>query len=111
MKREDRKAATAAYKERKIPAGIYAVRCAAMDQCWIGGALDIGAIRNRLWFTLRQGSSPHRSLQDAWRRHGEHSFSFEQIEELDDDLTDYGRERVLKDRLAFWRAELKAEAI
>jgi hypothetical protein len=111
MKREDKRAAVAAYKRRETAAGIYAVRCAATDQCWVGSAPDIGTIRNRLWFTLRQGTNPHRSLQDAWSQHGEDSFAFEQVEKLDADLNHYARERTLKTQLAYWIAELKAEAI
>jgi hypothetical protein len=111
VKREERRAAVAAYKERKTPAGIYAVRCAATGACWVGAALDVGAIRNRLWFTLRLGSNPHRSLQEAWRRHGEDGLTFEPIEKLDDDLKEHARDRLLKERLAFWKAELNAEAI
>jgi hypothetical protein len=111
VKTRGERAAIAAYKERKTPAGIYAVRCAAAGRCWVGAALDIGAIRNRLWFTLRLGSNPHRSLQDAWRQHGEDGLTFAPIETLDDDLTGYARDRTLKERLAFWNSELNAEAI
>jgi hypothetical protein len=38
MTETTRKAAVAAYKERKIAAGIYAIRCVASDQVWIGSA-------------------------------------------------------------------------
>ncbi|MGD8830116.1 MAG: GIY-YIG nuclease family protein [Pseudomonadales bacterium] len=111
VKREDRRAAITAYKNRIVPAGIYAMRCATTGQCWVGKALDMGAARNRLRFTLSQGLSPHRSLQDAWRRHGEASFSFEPVEALEDDLSDYVRERTLSERLEHWQAALQAEAI
>ena len=53
MKREDRKAAIAAYKERKADAGLYVVRCAASGQQWVGGTLDLRTIWNRLSFMLR----------------------------------------------------------
>ena len=56
MKGEGRKAAVAAYKERKVETGIYAVRCTASDQVWVGIAPDLSTIQNRLWFTLRQGT-------------------------------------------------------
>ena len=111
MNREDRRAAIAAYKQRKIPAGIYAIRCAATGQCWVGSARDLGTIHNRHWFALRQGGSRHRDLQEAWRRHGEASFTFERVETFDEDLKDYVRDRALKERLQFWKSELRAEAI
>jgi hypothetical protein len=111
MKREDRKAATAAYKERAKPAGIYALRCAPTGQCWVGRAPDLETVRNRLWFTLRLGNNPHRALQAAWREHGADAFAFEELERLDEDTPEISRERILKDRLAHWRETLDAAAI
>lgn len=111
MQGADRKAAVAAYKERKAVAGIYAVRCSVTGQCWAGRALALDTVRNRLWFTLRQGSNPHRALQAAWRAHGAEAFSFEEIERLDEEALAYARDRALKERLAHWCAALNAEAI
>ncbi len=62
----DRKAAIAAYKERKTIAGIYVVRCAASGEAWVGQAPNLETIQNRIWFSLRQGSHTCRSLQAAW---------------------------------------------
>jgi hypothetical protein len=53
MKTEDRKAAVTAYKERKVESGIYAIRCAASGEVWVGSAPNLSTIQNRLWFTLR----------------------------------------------------------
>lgn len=110
MKREDRKAAIAAYKERKVVAGIYAVRCASTGQCWIGRASDLSTIQNQLWFTLRHGNSPHRTLQAAWHAHGVDAFTFREVERLDEEDA-LLRDLLLRDRLAHWRAELGAHAI
>jgi hypothetical protein len=111
MKVQDKKNALAAYKERKVVAGIYAVRCLATGQCWVGGAIDLGTIRNRLWFGLRMGGDPHPTLQAAWHAHGADSFAFEEVERFDDAAPGYVRELALRDRLAHWRAELGAGAI
>jgi len=111
MNREDRRAAMTAYKERKTPAGIYALRCAATGQCWVGGAVDLGAIENRHRFALRQGANRHRSLQEAWNRHGEASFTFERVETFADDMKDYVRDSALKERLLVWKKDLQAETI
>lgn len=94
-----RREALAAYKERKVQAGIYAVRCKATDQFWLGKAPDLATIKNRLWFTLRQGSNPHRSLQEAWTLHGADAFTFEVVEVLPEESLQFGRERALKRRL------------
>jgi len=111
MKGEARKAATAAYKERKAVAGIYQVRCLSTNQRWVGRAPDLAAIKNRLWFTMRLGSSPYRSLQAAWQAHGEESFTLEELERLEDEEQAYVRDRLLKERLDHWCAKLAAEAI
>jgi len=111
MKRDDRKAAIAAYKDRKTVSGVYAVRCEATGQRWAGSAPDLSTIWNRLTFTLRQGSDPHPSLQAAWREHGADSFSFAVVEKVEMEGLIYGRDRVLRDRLDHWCAALPAEPI
>jgi hypothetical protein len=107
----DRKAAIAAYKERKTIAGIFVIRCAASGEAWVGQAPNLETIQNRIWFTLRQGSHPCRSLQAAWNAHGEAGLTFGECERLEDEETDYVRNALLKECALHWRAELKAEAI
>lgn len=106
----DRRAAIAAYKERKTPAGVYAVRCAASGQAWVGQAPDVEAIRNRIWFTLRQGGQAYLPLQAAQAAHGPDALAFEVLERVEED-TALARARVLKERTAHWREQLRAEAI
>jgi hypothetical protein len=107
----DRKAAIAAYKERKTVAGIYVVRCKASGEAWVGQAPNLEKIQNRIWFSLRQGSHTCRSLQAAWNMHGETSLTFGECERLDEEETDYIRHALLKERMLHWRSVLKAEAI
>ncbi|MGE0422799.1 MAG: GIY-YIG nuclease family protein [Reyranellaceae bacterium] len=111
MKHEDRKAAIAAYKERKVAAGVFVVRCAATGQRWAGCAPDLATIWNRLSFSLRQGGERHPSLQTAWRDHGADSFSFDIVERVDAEELTYGRDQVLRDRRDRWCESLRAEAI
>ena len=111
MNRNQRKAAVTAYRERKSVAGIYAVVCRPSGERWIGRALDLDRIQNRLWFTLRQGNCVHRSLQTAWNAHGPEAFALDVVERLDDERLSYVRDRALKDRLAHWCSALAAEAI
>lgn len=107
MKGEDRKAAVAGYKERKVETGIYAVRCATSGQAWLGSAPDLSTIQNRIWFTLRQGHNPHRSLQEAWTAHGSEVFTFEVVERLtNDDDPSYIRNAGLKSLHAKWIEKL-----
>ncbi len=107
MSGERRKAAVAAYRERKVEAGIYGIRCTASGQLWVGSAPDLSTIQNRLWFTLRQGSNPHRSLQQAWAAHGSEAFVFEIVERLiNDPDPGYIRNAALKSLHAVWVAKL-----
>jgi len=111
MKSKDRKAAVLAYKERKVEAGVYAVRCTTSGEIWVGSAPDVSTIQNRLWFTLRHGSNSHRSLQHAWNAHGAEAFSFEIVERLEDEDIGYVRDRMLKDLLQRWTENLQAVRI
>ena len=111
MERAQKRAAIAAYKERKSVAGIYAVRCTASGQIWVGRALDLDKVWNRIGFTLRGGASPHRALQAAWNAHGAAAFSFEAIERLEEEKVAFARDSTLNERMSFWRARLRAAAI
>jgi hypothetical protein len=111
MRVDDKKAAIAAYKERKSVAGIYLVRCKTSAEVWIGQSPSLDTIQNRIWFTLRFGSNPNQGLQNAWRDHGADSFTFEVVERLAEDESPHGRNTLLRERLAHWQATLHAAAI
>jgi len=111
MDRNERKAAVAAYKERKAVAGIYAIRCASAGLVWVGRSADLSKIENRLWFTLRQGASTYPRLQAAWNAHGREAFSLDLVEALEPEADAYLRASVAKARLAHWAKALGAEVI
>ena len=111
MKTIDRKAAVAAYKERKTFPGIYAVRCSESGQVWVGRAGDVATIRNRVWFALQHDTCTNSDLQGAWNSHGGNCFIFEELERLDPEALSYVRDRRLQERLAHWRSLLGALAI
>lgn len=104
----DRKAAIAAYKQRKIDAGIYAVRCLPTGQVWVGATPNLAAIQNRIWFSLRHGDSSFRTLQAAWKEHTRDDFIFEELERLDEEAAAYRQADLLKQRAAYWREKLTA---
>ena len=108
MEKAERRAAAAAYKERKAPAGVFALRAVATGEVWVGHAPDLDKIWNRLSFTLRTGGHPRRALQAAWNAQGEAGFSFEVLEKLDDELEGHFLRSELDDRAAAWRAKLGA---
>jgi hypothetical protein len=108
MRTEGQKAAISAYKERKVEGGIYAIRCMASGEVWVGSAPDLSTIQSRHWFTLRQGTNMHRSLQTAWAAHGAEAFSFEIVERLNEEAIGYVRDRLIKERLVHWAEQLRA---
>lgn len=111
MKMDQKKAAIAAYKELKTASGIYAVRCRATGQAWVGHAPNLGKIRNRLWFTLGHGLCRQATLQAAWNAHGAADFTCDPIEVFDEEALGHVRDRMARERLAYWRAELGAGTI
>jgi hypothetical protein len=108
MTTERRKAAIAAYKERKSAAGVFAVRCAPTGAVWVGQTRDLDKVWNRISFSLRTGADPRRDLQAAWNGHGGAGFAFEALEKLKDESLDFALQSALDGRTAFWRARLGA---
>ncbi|MBR1164458.1 GIY-YIG nuclease family protein [Bradyrhizobium elkanii] len=111
MKTEDRKQAIADYKKRAAVAGVFALRCRATGEVWVGQALDLDKIENRIWFTLRMGSHRNAELQRAWTAHGADSLSLETLERIEDEELAYVRDTLLKERVQHWRAKLNAFAV
>jgi hypothetical protein len=112
MKQEARKAAVAAFRERKSEPGIYALTCRPTAQRWVGRATDVATVENRLAFALRMASTPHRSLQSAAREHGAEAFTFEVLERIEEpDASPALVAAILKRRLDHWRDALGATAI
>jgi len=107
-----RKALLRAYKERKVEAGIYAVRCVVTGQAWVGATPDLSTRQNGVWFSLRQGSHREKSLQAAWNAHGPDAFVFAAVEAIDaEGLDRFGRDSRLKDRREHWIATLNATGL
>lgn len=107
-----RKALLREYKERKVEAGIYAVRCAASGQAWVGATPDLSTRQNGVWFSLRLGSHREPSLQAAWNAHGADGLVFEALEAVDTEGLDrFGRDSRLKARRAHWIAALNATGL
>lgn len=104
----DRRAAIAAYKERKSIVGVFALRCSTNGAIWVGGALDIDKMFNRLAFSLRNGGWSRPDLQAAWTAYGAGAFAFEVLERLPEAPSAYVRDAALKERREFWRAKLSA---
>ncbi len=111
MDRNARRAAVAAYKEKPAAHGVFAVICNATGETWVGQSRHLDTQQNGLWFGLRHGGSPFRSLQTAWTAHGEAEFRFEELDRLREDFPAIGLKSELKKRQALWSARLQAETI
>lgn len=107
----NRKSLIAEYKERATIAGVYAVICSATGQAWVGKSRHIDTEQNGLWFALRHGGSPYRSLQAAWTAHTPEDFRFEQLDRLPEDISDLRRKDELVSRAKLWIVRLSAEAL
>lgn len=102
MRPEEKKAAVAAYKERKTAAGVYAVTCLPTGERWVGASRNIDAARTGLWFQLRMGGSPFRELQAAWTAHGAEAMGFEILERLKEDEDPRFLSSILRERARRW---------
>jgi len=113
MSRERRRELLDAYRERKDRPGVFVVRCAASGQCWTGATDNLDTRQNGVWFSLKLGSHPGRSLQAAWKAHGEAAFVFEILEvlETEEGLDRWTRSARLKAAEARWREALGADRV
>ena len=111
MSRDYRKEAIRKFKERQPSRGVFAMRCTATGQVWVGSFANLEAMRNRLWFSLRLGSHRDPTLQDEWNTHGEHTFRYEILEKFDDDLSAIELNDRLKDRKHQWAVQLGARTL
>jgi hypothetical protein len=109
VNRDRKRELTAAYRERKARPGVFAVRCAAGGQVWVGSSRELLNRQNGIWFSLRQGSSLNRTMQQAWRDHGEAAFVYEELQVIDGEgLSTWSLDQALKDAAAAWREQLAA---
>ena len=107
----DRKKAIREYKERKIPRGVFAVRCTATGQAWVDSTPDLRAAQNSVFFMLRTGSNRNPALLAEWNTHGEQAFQFEILETLDDDVLPMAMRDLLKEKKSHWMGQLNAKPL
>jgi hypothetical protein len=111
MDKLSRREAVRQYKERKVPLGIFSIRCIPTDEVWVGASRNLDGQRNSSFFGLKLGSHRNRQMQAAWNGHGESAFEFAVVELLEDEeLGPVGRDTWLKERERHWRSELGAQS-
>ena len=104
----DKREAARQFKERKVAAGAYAVRCLPAGAVWVGVSRNLGAAHNACWFSLRMHGHRVASLQAAWDVHGESAFTFEVLEFLDEDTHALAVQDSLKALKSSWLEKLTA---
>ena len=100
----DRKEAAKQFKARKVPKGVFAVRCTATGEEWVDSSPNLEAARNGAWFQLRNGLHRDRKLQSEWNARGEEAFEFEVLETLDDDVPPLNLRDLLEEKKGAWAA-------
>ena len=109
MDKSLRRQAVRDFKERKVLRGVFAVRCAATGEVWVGASRNLDQQQNSIWFGLKNGGYINRAVQAAWTAHGEPGLAFEVLETFDDeDMGPHGRTDLAKARAAHWREQLGA---
>lgn len=111
MDKQRRRDIAREYKERKVPLGIFSLRCAPTGETWIGMSRNLDGAANSALMSLRLGSHRNAAMQAAWKAHGEAAFTYAVVESLDEDLSPIGKEDWLKARLRHWIAALEARPI
>lgn len=98
----DKRAARREYKSKRTPKGIFAVRCKATGDVWVGSSTHLDSQVNTIWFQLRGGLHMNQVMQAAWNAHGEAAFTYEVLETLDDDVPALLLKDLLQERLKHW---------
>jgi hypothetical protein len=106
----DKKKVIREFKERKPLRGTF-VRCTASNRVWVGSSNNLDATKNGLWFSLRIGSYPVKSLQSEWNAHGEPEFKFEILEVLEEDMHPLTVADLLKEKKSQWVTRLEASPL
>ena len=111
MDKAQRRAASAAYKERPPAWGVYVIRCTTTGRQWVGASRHLDTQQNSFWFALRTGGCLNKALQSAWAESGEAAFVFEELHRLAPDTPDFRRGDLLKQQTAVFRDRLGADLV
>ena len=88
------------------------MRCGPSGSVWVDSAMDLDAMKNRTWSSLRHGDHfMDPSIKAEFKIHGEEAFTYEVLEKLDDDVMPMALRDLLKERKLYWTAQLSARKI
>lgn len=92
----DKKQLRQAYKESKLPKGIYALHNKLNNKRFIARSKNLNAAKNSIIFQLNNGMYPVLQLQQDWNKMGSDNFEFEIVEILDDTVANMDEDKELK---------------
>jgi len=107
-----RKELKEAYKQMKIPMGVFQIRNIKNNKVLIDHSIDMESKWNRHKMELKFGNHRNRSFQKDWNEYGEENFVFDVLSELksrDEENINYNKElKTLQDMVT---EELNIESI
>ncbi|HEX8982367.1 MAG TPA: GIY-YIG nuclease family protein [Ktedonobacterales bacterium] len=79
----DKKAASRAYKERKVVGCVYTITNTANGKYIVGHTANLDGIRNRFQFAVTTGSAVDPRMRADWALYGAQAFRLDTLEELE----------------------------
>ena len=71
------------YKRRKLQGGVYKITNTLNGKYLLGHTTNVKSVQNRFAFALATGSTLHYKLKKDWQELGAQTFTFEILEELE----------------------------
>ena len=99
------------FKQCKVPRGIFAVRCSATGEVWVGSSPNLASARNSLWFQLGTGQYRNQPLQQAWQQHGEGAFTLDVLELFQDEVSPLLLNDLFTAKKKEWAQSLQAQTL
>ena len=111
LSKEQKKQAAQQFREKKVRAGVYAIRCTTTGSVWVGVSRNLDTARNSNWAALRMRGHRDRPLQDEWAANDEPAFTFEALESLEEDTPALLMPDLLKSAKQRWLERLGARGL
>ena len=83
MEKSNKKEIIAAYKERKVIGGVYAIKNTVNGKVLLLSANNLQGCKNRFEFAQSTGGCVSFQLKEDWNKYGGKAFVFEQLEEIE----------------------------
>lgn len=104
LDKQQKKQLAAQFAKSFRPMGIFQLRNKITDKIYVGAAMDLDGMRNRIAFFAGQNDAPFYEIKEDWIKHGPDSFVFEVLDRLKpqaDEVSDEGE-------LAAYKSDLEA---